>query len=462
VRPSGTFEAIQGALNPPPRRGLGVPEGRTLRPLGSWGLRYSECSSMEQLPDELLAKARRLVNNAAVGGIVEGRNMTSCVQIWRILALAAAVLVMPVGYAEDFRPEPLRQIESLPATYPDHWLVVHDATFFHMREGRFLFVDPAADTVGGQLRGMLSADFMAHYEQSSARGEHYVIESFFSRGGRGGERTDVVSIYDAASLDLAGEIIIPPKKISSMPQRFGTALVADDRLLVVYNFTPRQSITVVDLEKREFVAEYEILGCALVFPTGESGVTSLCSDGSLLTTVLTAEGEVAASHRTGKIINMDDPMFEKAAIIDGLAYFPTFHGSVVPVDLSGETAEAGEVWSLVSDGERAAGWRPGGWQLVASDANGRFYILMHPDGEEGSHKNGGGEVWVFDVADQQRTARIELPNWGVSIGVNSAANPSLVVTNGNLALEVYDAESGILAKTLAVQTQTAFVIRGVR
>ena len=239
--------------------------------------------------------------------------MTPRMNGWRKPALAIAVLAAAASHAGDFRPEPLGQVEALPAAYPDHWLVVHDASFFHMREGKFLFVDPAADTVAGQLRGMVSADFLAHYEQGPARGEHYVIETFFSRGGRGGDRTDVVTIYDAASLDVAGEVIIPPRKLSSMPERYGTALTGSERLLVVYNFAPGQSISVVDLEKRTFVAEYPISGCALVLPTGASGVTSLCSDGSLLTSVLTAEGALAGSHRTEPVMDAGDPMFEKAS-----------------------------------------------------------------------------------------------------------------------------------------------------
>ena len=388
--------------------------------------------------------------------------MTPLSRCWHILALTIAMLATAAGHTEDFRPEPLGQVESLPTVYPDHWLVVHDATFFHMREGRFLFVDPAADSVTGQLRGMVSADFIAHYEQSPARGEHYVIETFFSRGGRGGDRTDVVTVYDAASLEVAGEVVIPPRKVSSMPEIFGTALVADDRLLVVYNFAPGQSISVVDLEKREFVAEYPISGCALVIPTGASGVTSLCSDGALLTTVLNATGELAGSHRSEPFMDADDPMFEKAAIIDGVAYFPTFMGNVVPVDLSGEAAAPGEPWSLVNAEERAADWRPGGWQLVASDRAGRFYVLMNPDGKEGSHKDGGSEVWVFDVGAGERVGRIPLPKWGISIGVNNAEQPLLVATNGEFALETYDATSGEFVKTLAVDTQTVFVTRGVR
>ena len=375
---------------------------------------------------------------------------------------AAALLIMGTA-AADFAPEPMNVNLSLPATYPGHWLVVHDATFFHMREGRYLFVDPRADTVGGQLRGMLSADFIAHYEQSAARGEHYVIESFFSRGGRGGERTDVVTIYDAQNLEVSGEIIIPPRKLSSMPERLATALVAEDKLLVVYNFTPGQSLTVVDLEKREFVAEHGIAGCSLAIPTGDSGVTSLCSDGAFLTTTLSDGGASAASVRSAEVFaDHSDPMFEKAGITGGVAYFPTFKGDVVPVDISGDAAVPGERWPLASAEEKAAGWRPGGWQVVAADHLGRLYVLMNPNGTDGSHKDGGGEVWVFDAAEKQRIMRIPLPNWGVSVGVSNAEQPLLVVTNGELQLETYNTATGEMDRTLLVSMQTPFIVRGVR
>ena len=374
-----------------------------------------------------------------------------------------AALLITGTAAADFAPEPMNVNLSLPATYPEHWLVVHDATFFHMREGRYLFVDPQADTVGGQVRGMLSADFIAHYEQSAARGEHYVIESFFSRGGRGGERTDVVTIYDAQNLDVSGEVIIPPRKLSSMPERLATALVAEDKLLVVYNFTPGQSLTVVDLEKREFVAEHGIAGCSLAIPTGDSGVTSLCSDGAFLTTTLSDDGASAASVRSAAVFaDQSDPMFEKAGITGGVAYFPTFKGDVLPVDLSGDAAVPGERWPLASAEEKAAGWRPGGWQVVAADHLGRLYVLMNPNGTDGSHKDGGGEVWVFDAAAKKRIMRIPLPNWGISVGVSNAEQPLMVVTNGELQLETYNTATGEMDRTLVVSTQTPFIVRGVR
>ena len=87
---------------------------------------------------------------------------------------------------------------------------------------------------------------------------------------------------------------------------------------------------------------------------------------------------------------------------------------------------------------------------------------MNPNGADGSHKDGGGEVWVFDAAAKKRIMRIPLPKWGISVGVSNAEQPLLVVTNGELGLETYSTATGEMVKTLAVSTQTPFIVRGVQ
>ena len=67
---------------------------------------------------------------------------------------------------------------------------------------------------------------------------------------------------------------------------------------------------------------------------------------------------------------------------------------------------------------------------------------MHPDGTDGSHKGGGSEVWVYDVESKKRLNRMKLKEWGVSIEVTQGEQPYLVVTNGNMDLDVYSADSG--------------------
>ena len=97
---------------------------------------------------------------------------------------------------------------------------------------------------------------------------------------------------------------------------------------------------------------------------------------------LNEDGTQASTSRTDVFFDANnDPLMEKPAIIDGVAYFPSFLGRVVPVDLSGDEPVVGDEWSLV--GNEAGGWRPGGIQVTGTDAAGRLYVLMHPEGYEG-------------------------------------------------------------------------------
>lgn len=373
-------------------------------------------------------------------------------------ALWSGLMLVAGAAAAEFQAEPFGVVERLPGTYPEHWAIIHDASFFHMLEGRYLVVDPLGEDVGTQTRGMFTGSFIAGFAQSAERGEHYVVETFFARGGRGGERTDVLTIWDRATLEVKDEVILPGgKKVSSMPEKYAVQLTGDGQLLLVYNFTPAQSVTVVDIVKRVVTDEIQIAGCALAIPVGERGFMSLCSDGGYLATTLGADGRAAGSTRGKPFFDADtNPLFEKPAIAAGKAYFPTFKGDVVTVDVSASEPSVGETWSIVTDGEREAGWRPGGWQLTAVDDSGRMYILMHPEGRNGSHKDGGAEVWVLDPAGGKRLERIALETWGVSIATTRGEKPLLLVTNAEMKVDVY--RDGAYVQTLAVETGTPFLI----
>jgi len=388
------------------------------------------------------------------------RRLAFTVLVAGIAALAATIA--RYVSAEEFKAEPLGQVVELPSPNPDHWVVIQDLSFTHMREGRLYLVDPAADSIGGQMRGIMSADFIASFLQSAIRNEYYVIESFHSRGGRGGERTDVVSIYDPGTLSVIEEIVIPSKRLTGMPNRYQVSLLDDDRYLLVYNFTPSQSVTVVDLETRKVLREVAIAGCAFVFPTGKRGFSSLCSDGGLLTTRLKTDGRVDSTSRIEPFNDViDDAMFARPGEIDGVFYFPTFTGNVVPIDMNGAEAKVGETWSLTTVAERATGWRPGGPWPAIGHPDGRLYVLMHADGGEGTHKNGGDQVWIFDAANGERIGRIELARWGIALGLSAASEPQLLVTGAEPVVDVYQAD-GTHVRTLAVQASTPLLVYGVR
>ena len=64
---------------------------------------------------------------------------------------------------------------------------------------------------------------------------------------------------------------------------------------------------------------------------------------------------------------------------------------------------------MLSDKEKKDGWRPGGWRPVEGYAPGHLiFVLMHQGGEW-TQKSAGTEVWVYDINEHKRAARIPLP-----------------------------------------------------
>lgn len=374
----------------------------------------------------------------------------------RCLLRALAGLVLTSGmFAQAATPpplpnEPIGVIESLPAAYPPSWFLVHDASFFHMGAGKLYIIDTAAATLAEQVKGFFNVSMIGSIAQSPKRSEIYATETFHSRGSRG-DRMDVLTVFDQATLAPRGEVILPTgKRFMGMPQRYALIVMNDDRWLAVANFSPATSVTLVDLDTRKIIGEVPTPGCVLAYPTGKRGFSSLCADGRFLSTELAADGTVAEQTRTDVFFNSDtSPIYERPAFINGTAYFPSIAGLVYPVDMSGAVARVGESWNLVPEAERAEGWAPAGIGLIDNDDQGHFYIIMHPDAKEGSYQGGGPEVWVFDGAAKKRVRRITLQTWGLSLAVSRGKNPVLMVVNPtDMSLEMYKPDTGEFIKTI--------------
>ena len=185
----------------------------------------------------------------------------------------------------------------------------------------------------------------------------------------------------------------------------------------------------------------------------------------MLVTHLDEMGMISKQERTPAFFDADtDPIFAKPAVIDGVYYFPSFKGMVHPVDMNAADPGMLDAWSLLQEQDRQENWRPGGWQIAtAHEAGGRLFVLMHPDGEDGSHKGGGTEVWVFDVNAKKRVDRIVLKEWGVSIEVTQGEHPYLAVTNGNMDLDVYSVDTGEWLRFIGGRAfETPFILHASR
>ena len=122
--------------------------------------------------------------------------------------LVVVSLCASTAFAE-LQPEPTGVIETLPETWPAHWIIAHDAAFFHMSDGKLIVLDADSDDATQRFKGFMNASFIGVFIQARTRPEIYLAETFRSRGTRG-ERTDVLTIYDKRTLGPIGEVVLPP------------------------------------------------------------------------------------------------------------------------------------------------------------------------------------------------------------------------------------------------------------
>jgi methylamine dehydrogenase heavy chain len=358
--------------------------------------------------------------------------------------LVCAALTAGTTWAASFPnalpPDPTLRVEKLPAKYPAGW------AFLNYAGDRIELRNVGSDSreVKAQLQARDSTTLLV----SDKRPEIYTADTVWSRGVRG-TRTDFITIYDSQTLDPTGEIVLPGTKralITAMEGMF--AFTDDQRLALVFNFTPAASVTVVDLVKRQPLGEIEIPGCMLIYPSGQRGFSTLCSSGSLLSIRLDSAGAVAARSETKRFNQLDtDPLFTASTLLDGVRYFPSLHGRVQPIDMKGDDVQVLQDWPLVSAEEKAANWRPSGWQLIGSDGKKQLYVLMQADAQEGTHKDPAAEVWVFNAATKTRVRRMRLVRPGSSVALTHGVDQLMLVQAGT-RLDVYDPQGGALIRSL--------------
>jgi methylamine dehydrogenase heavy chain len=369
--------------------------------------------------------------------------------VFRAMRLACSIGLAagaPAAYAAAAFPTPLPaetipKVETLPARYPTGW------AFLNYAGDRIELRNVGSDT--REVKGQLQAHDSATLLVSDRRPEIYVADTVWSRGARG-TRTDFITVYDTKTFNPVGEIVLPGTKRALITAMEGLLAFTDEqRLALVFNFTPASSVTVVDLVKRQPVGEIDIPGCSLVYPSGNRGFSTLCSSGTMLSIRLDANGAVAGRSETKAFNPLDtDPLFTGSATLAGVRYFPSLHGRMQPVDLRGDEAKVLPDWPLVPAADAAGHWRPSGWQLIASDEQQKLlYVVMQADAHEGTHKDPGNEIWTFNPATRTRVKRLRLVRPGSSIALTHDASPLLLVQAGE-RLDVYDAHEGTLVRSL--------------
>jgi len=333
-------------------------------------------------------------------------------------------------------------VAKLPPPSP-HWVYVFDEAFYNEIDARVDLLD--GDTY--QRLGQIGAGFVPGVNLSPDRATTVVATTYFARGSRGA-RTDVVEFTDNATLAVTHEIVLPPKRAETVPSLFNVAYSADAHFVYAAYITPAASFGVLDPVHDTVLGEIDTAGCQLVIPSGPNRVSSLCESGRMLTVTLDEQGHESGRAMSEQFFDTDhDPVFAQGIpTTEGYAFL-SFLGELHEVDLRGPQPVFAAPWSLVSPAEKGL-WRPGGVQVGAIHRSlGRLYVPMHK-GAEGTHKDGGTEIWVFDLASHRRLARWQLQPQGLApvlaVQVSQDAAPILFAATTASDVAVFDALSGRL------------------
>ncbi|RQS55640.1 MULTISPECIES: amine dehydrogenase large subunit [unclassified Burkholderia] len=364
----------------------------------------------------------------------------------RRTAAFAATLAFAAAWAGSAdateKPEEL-VVQKMPPWHP-HAVYVVDIAMPTMTDGRIFVYDADAKKLLGQIDGGFAPGLAISPDHRTS----FIATTYFSRGSHG-TRTDVVEMTDNTTLDHTGEIVIPAKHGQHVPSPYNTAFSADGKRLYVANITPAASVTVIDAVSKQVLSEIDTAACVLAYPSGNDRFTALCESGKALTVTLDANGKEVKRTMSDAFIDVDnDPAFINASRYQGGYLFTTYHGNVRSADFNGARPAFGKSWSLLTDAERAEGWRPGGMQQTAVQVRqNRYYVLMHKGGD-GTHKDPGTQVWIYDLKTKQRVARWDLAQQKVdplvSIQVSEDDKPLFYGLTGTSDLVVMDAHSGKL------------------
>lgn len=355
--------------------------------------------------------------------------------------------------AEPLKPESI-YVQRLGAPSA-HWLILNDPNFLGNMDSKIYLID--ADR--NHMLGMLAAGGWRNgVEYSPDFKAIYSPETYYARGTRG-RRTDVLSIYDVATLSPIDEVKIPPKRGSGATHRAYSGRSDDGRFVYVFNMTPAMSVSVIDVARRLVTAEISTDGCAMIYPSGDRSFLSLCGNGRIRQTMLNEAGEMLGSRFTDVFFDPNvDPLTEKAVRLNADWYFVSFHGVVHKIVAVDSSVKPGSAWPLLSQQQLDAGWRPGGGQFLASHESGLLYIGMNQDGPD-SHKVPGQQIWLVDVDSKTRRQVITPPSPVTHLAVSKDAEPLLAAASEGPEIYLFDALDGSVKESLTAPILGAGILQ---
>lgn len=363
-----------------------------------------------------------------------------------LVALGASSVASLKAWADEpvVQEEESDIIKLSPVT--PHRILVQDTAGTHAKDGRIYVVD--ADK--GKLLGMVQAAYNGNVVQDPKGRAFYVAETVWSRGNRG-DRLDLLPAYDPQTLTITNDEVLPGRALVT-PKKNDLAISQDGGRVYVFSMVPTNAVHVVDTATHKVSQTVDLPGCALAYPWGNNGFTSICADGGLANVSL-KDGKADVAHTKPFFDPEKDAVFEHSPTrrSDGKTWFISYSGLVYPTALSADS-KVEAPWSIqeaagmkkapAAEAPFAKTWRPGGWQLSALHyASGHLFVLMH-EGTFWTHKKAGTEIWELDTATHKLVRRIPLPVPATMVGVTQDDKPLLFTNDNEGDLFIWDMKSG--------------------
>ena len=336
-----------------------------------------------------------------------------------LLFIAAGGPLMAQDGAEAFEPQTLT-VEERIAEGPN--LVVLDQAWAGPSKINVIGADDFS------MKGNIGSGSTAQMALSEDGRTLYSASVYFERYSYG-TVTAVLQVYDVPTLTLTREIEISNKLAQAESQPALLSLIEDGAYVLAQNATPATSVSVVDVEAGEQIAEIPTPGCWGIVPAAEGlGFSTLCGDGTIKTITFAGDGTFSEPASSEQIFDPDlDALFTNGVRTPDGVVFASFKGNLYVVDDSGPAPSLARRIEVGST--QLGAWAPGGSEVIAySAAADTVFLLMHANAREGSHKDAAQEIWAVDMERGAVVGRVAA-NAETGI-VADASDPPILYTAG--------------------------------
>lgn len=315
---------------------------------------------------------------------------------------------------------------------------VLDPGAFHMTSTVYTI-----DGKNSTLLGMTDAAKLPHVMLGSDGKFFAIANTMYSRVARG-KRDDYIEVFDSQTHKPIADIDIPEGRFLTGVLERMASLSTDDKHILFQQFSPSPGVGLVDLEKKEFVKMMTVPDCYHLFPAANQNFYMHCRDGSLLQVTYDNKGNTKQKStkvfHTEKEYLLNNPYYSNS---NNRLAWPTYEGKIYQADLGASGAEFLKPIEVFTDKEKAAKWRPGGWQTIAFHKARNELYLLADQREKWTHKLPSRYVFVVDATSGKRLRRIELKHEINSIAVSQDAKPYLyAVSEEAKTLFTFDAVTG--------------------